>query len=38
MEGALFAKLCKECCLVDGGGLTLAQVDLTFGRVADKVH
>ncbi|KAI3427918.1 hypothetical protein D9Q98_006310 [Chlorella vulgaris] len=36
MEGALFSKLCKECCLVDGAGLTVAQVDLTFGKVAEQ--
>jgi hypothetical protein len=38
MEGALFAKLCRECCLVDGGGLAPPQVDLVFAQVADKVR
>ena len=37
MDGAQFAKLCKECCLVDGR-LTLAGVDLSYGKVADKVR
>lgn len=37
MESALFAKLCKECHLVSER-LTVAQVDLVFGRTADKVR
>lgn len=36
MESALFVKLCKECYLVNDR-LTVAQVDLAFGRAADKV-
>ena len=36
LESSLFAKLCKECGLVNDR-LRLAQVDLVFGKVADKV-
>jgi hypothetical protein len=37
MDSSQFAKLCKECCLV-GECLLLSQVDLIFGKVADKAR